>query len=65
VRQQFNQGDSEDPEYTTDGMMIVGTSSYELGRLEPTGSPTGWRFRVLPDPECPEGQVCFDPPPGP
>lgn len=62
LRQHFGEGDDSEPEFTSSGVMVVGLSGYVLATLEPSGTQSGWGFRVLPDEECPEGYICADPP---
>jgi hypothetical protein len=66
LHQNFIEGDSDEPEYTSTGYMVVGLGgAYVLATIEPSGTQAGWRFHLLPDEECPEGYICADPPPGP
>jgi hypothetical protein len=61
LHQDFGGGDDGEPDYTSSGVIVVGLSTYVLAALEPSGSPSGWHFGLLPDDDCPEGYICVDP----
>jgi hypothetical protein len=59
LRQNFDDGDNGEPEFSSTGTMLVATGSYALALLEPSGTHRGWGFRLLPDEECP-ADTCAD-----